>query len=612
MASATLSIRELTVCVAISVVLVILLGCSESGPPTASTPTAKRVTTSNSGSLSPVVQSGINEIDNPKIEGMRSDTFDDQATKTLLVDVTHELGLESSDAPWPDGVHLTPEITPGGVALVDFDQDGDLDIYQVLHCPPAEMPASFRAPARNRLFRQNDDGRFEEVKDAAGLGDSGYGHGCAVGDIDNDGDADIFVTNYGVNRLYLNEGGVFRDVTARSGIGGNHWSSAAAFFDYDRDGFLDLFVVNFGVFDPTRRCGAAGDEGQSDYCGPHLFEGVADQLFHNNGDGTFTDVSQEAGITVASRGWGLICVDLDGNGWPDIYVCNDEEPNQLWINGHDGTFSDEAMFRGVAVNGFGRVEASMGVAVGDVNSDGHFDLFMTHVTSETNTLYSLVRDDLFEDDTPEAGMGAIDLPYTGWGCGLFDLDHDTDLDLAIANGRVAVGPPLPGANLGAFWNRYAEPNLLFLNDGSGKFTDVSDAAGAFYTQPTLTRGLAFGDLDNDGDIDLVTNSIDNHLTVYRNDAADPANHWLQLRLLIGKRDAIGARVRLVADSKEQVRFMLRSYSYLASNDPRVHFGLGDCTQIDYLEIRWPDGEEERFEIESVDWMVELRQGEGKN
>ena len=269
------------------------------------------------------------------------------------------------------------------------------------------------------------------------------------------------------------------------------------------------------------------------------------------------------------------------------------------------------MLRGAALNGFGRVEASMGVTVGDVNNDGMFDLFMTHVASETNTLYTSAGGELFDDGSPAAGMASIDLPYTGWGCGLVDIDHDADLDLAIANGRVAVGPVLPTADLGPFWNRYAEPNLLFVNNGSSKFSNVSAETGAFFHRPGLTRGLAFGDIDNDGDVDLVSNSIDNRLTVYRNDAPGPSNHWLQLRLLAGPRDAIGARVRLHFGSKVQVRFMLRSYSYLASNDPRVHFGLGDAEQVDSLEVRWPDGQEETFQIEGVDRVITIRQGEGE-
>ena len=529
----------------------------------------------------------------------------------LLREVTSELGLEATEEQWPDGAYLTPEITPGGVALLDFDNDGDLDIYQLRHCAPAEMPAAFKGPARNKLFRQEASGKFVEVERAAGLADSGYAHGCAVGDIDNDGDVDVFVTNYGVNRMYLNEGGEFRDVTSDSGIEGDHWSSAAAFFDYDRDGFLDLFVVHFGVFDPTKRCGIAGKAGTADYCGPHLFEGVTDQLFHNNGNGTFTDVSQQAGVIAAGRGWGVICADLNDDGWPDVYVCNDEEPNQLWINGKDGTFFDEAMLRGAALNGSGRVEASMGVTVGDVNGDGSFDLFMTHVASETNTLYTFAGGELFDDLTPVAGMAGVDLPYTGWGCGLVDIDHDGDLDLAVANGRVAVGPVLPAADLGPFWNRYAEPNLLFLNDGTGRFENASARTGHSFRSPELTRGMAFGDIDNDGDVDLVTNGIDNHLKAFHNESTKAEKHWLQVRALTGDRYAIGARLRLLTDGEPQVRFMLRSYSYLTSNDPRVHFGLGHYSDAASLEVRWPDGTQELFEVPGVDQDFTVVQGSGK-
>ena len=593
-----------------SVTVCLLLGVAGCGEPRAGEPIRSQTSAFAHTSRLRPAQVALADKKKPVVSQVKT-TYETKAD-TLLRNVTSELGLPTTASPWPDGVLLTPEITPGGVALFDFDQDGDLDIYQVRHCAPAEMPASFKAPAPNKLFRQTSDGKFEEVEGAAGLADAGYGHGCALGDIDNDGDVDVFVTNYGKNRLYLNEGGAFRNVTANSGIKGNRWSSAAAFFDYDRDGDLDLFVVHFGVFDPTRRCSSAANDGTSDYCGPHLFEGVSDQLYRNNGDGTFTDVSKEVGITVPARGWGVICADLNDDGWPDIYVCNDEEPNQLWINGGDGTFFDEGMLLGAALNGFGRVEASMGVTVGDVNNDGRFDLFMTHVASETNTLYTLTDSDFFDDETPKTGMAAVDLPYTGWGCGLVDIDHDADLDLAIGNGRVAVGPVHPAAQLSPFWNRYAEPNLLFLNDGNAKFTNVSEQTGSYYGQPTLTRGLAFGDIDNDGDVDLVTNSIDNRLTVYRNDAANPSHHWLQVRLYTGKRDAIGARLRLKVGSADLVRFMLRSYSYLASNDPRVHFGLGGASKVDSLEVRWPDGQEEIFQIEGVDRVVTIRQGEGEN
>ncbi len=494
---------------------------------------------------------------------------------------------------------------------MDYDTDGDLDIYQVCHCAPADRDQAFKASAPNRLFRQESPGRFVEVPGAAGLDDPGYGHGCAVGDADNDGDDDVFVTNYGESAYYVNEGGVFRNATKEAGFRGDHWSSAAAFFDYDRDGDLDLWVVNFGLFDDSRRCDSASDPNAPDYCGPHLFEGVPDQLYRNNGDGTFTDVSEEAGIAAPGRGWGVVCADLTGDGWPDVYVANDEEPNQFWVNDGQGGFSDEAMFRGCAVNGAGRVEAGMGIAVGDVNSDERLDLFVTHVASETNTIFALGEGDLYDDITQRAGAGVVDLPYTGWGCALVDLDHDTDLDMVVANGRVAAGPVLPSAKLGAYWNRYAEPNLLFLNDGTGRFEDVSGQTGEFHSRAGLARGMAVGDLDSDGDLDFVTNGIDNQLYVYRNDAPVRSSHWLQLRVLDGPRDAVGAKVRLWTAKHEQLRFVLPSYSYLSSNDARVHFGLGSATNVERVEVTFVPGTVERFAIEGVDREVTLRRGAGK-
>ena len=561
--------------------------------------------------LAPVVAVSLGQQAEANKElGTESESTTEDSANLLLVEVTDKLGLRISDTRWPDGYYLTPEITPGGLGLIDYDQDGDLDIYQVAHGVPSPRSKTFSSQAANRLFRQEADGQFAEVPGAAGLADKGYGHGCAMGDYDNDGDVDVLVTNYGPNTLYRNDGGKFVEVTEGSGIAGDHWSSAAAFFDYDRDGDLDLMIVNFGVFDLEKRCSAAGDTSQQDYCGPHLFDGVTDQLYRNNGDGTFTDVSEAAGITTPARGWGLLCVDLTGDGLPDMYVCNDEEPNQLWVNGGDGTFFDEAMFRGSALNGYGRVEASMGVAVGDVDGNGLLDLFMTHVASESNTLYTLSEDEMFADATPQAGMANVDLPYTGWGCGLVDLDQDGDLDLPIANGRVAKGSVRQSAKLGKYWNRYAEGCLLFLNNGRGQFENASDRTGSFHASPQLTRGMAFGDLDNDGDLDIVTNSIDNRLRVFQNQAPADSSHWIQLRLRTGKRDAIGAMVTLKSESKSQKRVMLRSYSYLASNDPRVHFGLGESEAKVTLVVRWPDGKQESFGPLDVDQVVSLAQGEG--
>ncbi|MCA9269424.1 MAG: CRTAC1 family protein, partial [Planctomycetales bacterium] len=542
-------------------------------------------------------------------------TTDAAAKRAYFTEVTAAWsGVEKREA-WPKGEFLTPEITPGGVALFDYDGDGDLDIYQICHCAPALPPRAFTVAAPNRLFRQEAPGKFVEVAGAAGLDDPGYGHGAAIGDIDKDGDLDVYVTNYGPNALYVNNGdGTFTNKTEAAGLTSDAWSSAASFLDYDRDGDLDLYVVNFAKFDPSKRCQSDLEGDEPDYCGPHTFPGLRDTLYQNQGDGTFRDVGQQAGIDAPGRGWGTLCGDLTGDGWPDIYVTNDEEPNQLWVNNRDGTFLDEAVLRGLAFNGLGRVEASMGVTWGDLDRDGRLDLFMTHVATESNTLYASggsADGESYTDRSRSSGMSSIDLPYTGWGCVMFDVDHDGDLDLAVANGRVAKGVVRPDAKLDPFWNRYAEPNLLFVNSGAGRFEQPPADDDDFSSRVEVTRGLAVGDLDDDGDLDLVTNSIGNGLRIYRNDAPREGTHWLMVRPMTGKRDAVGARVTLeLADKSQQVAVAQPSYSYLASNDPAVHFGLGQQNSPTAVLIVWPDGRRERFALDGVDKKLVLRQGEG--
>ena len=521
-----------------------------------------------------------------------------------FTEITSDSQLNDDPAPLPDGTYSLPEIMGGGVSIFDYDNDGDLDLLQIV-CPPPGKPDR-RAP--NRLYRQLPDGTYRNVASAAGLDDPGYGQGAAVGDTDNDGDLDVYVTNFGRDTFYLNNGdGTFVDATVTAGFSGDHWSSSAAFFDYDRDGDLDLYVVRYLLFDSGVTCRSRND--RTVYCGPQSFEGVLDALYRNNGDGSFSDVTAAVGIAAPGKGLGVVCADLTEDGWVDIYVANDQEANHLWVNNGDGTFTDEAVMRGVAFNAYGEAEASMGVTVGDVNGDGRLDLFMTHLRDETNTLYTATEYGIFVDTSEASGLAAVDRGYTGFGCGFFDYDNDGDLDLALVNGAVRRGSKFSGANVGEFWNLYAEPNLLFQNNGSGVFTHVSALAGAFANQVEVSRGLAFGDVDLDGDVDLVVGNL-NGMRVFRNDAPPPGNHWLRVRAMDGNRDAIGAEVTVVTADAEFVGLILPGYSYLGSSQIAAHFGLGTTEIIESIEVKWQDGSRERFKPLGIDQELTLRKGSG--
>jgi hypothetical protein len=529
----------------------------------------------------------------------------------LLTEVTEQLGLKQPTEPYPDGTFQTPEITPGGIALFDYDNDGRLDILQILHGPPGQ----FDKPVPNRLYHQEPDGSFKEVPNAGGLISGGYAHGVAVGDTGNRGFPDVFITSFGADRFYRNNGdGTFTDRTAVAGFDPktHHWSSSCAFFDYDRDGWLDLIVIRFAIWDPMQHCRASSDPKDLDYCGPHMYEGTLSTLYHNNGDGTFTDVTAKAGIDAPSRGWGVVCADLTGDGWPDIYVANDEEPAQLWVNQHDGTFKEEAIIRNCALNAAGRAEAGMGIAVGDINGDHKLDLFVTHISSETNTLYtSLPQIGQFDDTTTAAGMGAVDRPFTGWGCGFVDIFNRGILDVAVANGRVTKGPVHASAKLGKFWNRFAESKLLFLNDGKGHFEDASARTGNYGKTPQVSRGMAFGDLFNDGAISIAVQNLDNTIQVYRNTAPKQGNHWLIVRAMTGKRDAYGALITADVGGKKLLRLAHPTYSFLTSSDPRAHFGLGKSDRVEAIHVLWPSGKKERFTVPSVDRVMTIHEGEGQ-
>lgn len=539
-------------------------------------------------------------------------TADAETDAPLFTEVTSALGFSQTEEPWAAGTHALPEIIGSGVALFDYDNDAALDILHIRFPPPGRTDT----PTPNRLFQQQPDGTFVDVTETAGIGDTGYGQGVAIGDVDNDGDADVYVTNYGPDAFYRNNGdGTFSQ--AEVGISNEAWGTSATFGDYDRDGYLDLYVANYVQFNPEMVC--RGKHSAPDYCNPQVFNAAPDRLFRNEGDGTFTDVTQQAGIAaMPGRGLGVVCLDLTGDGWADFYVANDGEANQLWVNQTDGTFAEEAIVRGLAFNTYGQPEGSMGIAVGDVNGDTRIDLFATHLSGETNTLYTASPYSVFVDVTEVAGFAGRDLLFTGFGCGFLDFDNDADLDIALVNGRVKRGAVLEGAKVGEFWNFYAEPNLLFQNSGSGRektattitFNDVSSRAPDFTKKIEVSRGMAFGDIDRDGDVDMVVSGLDNRIRVFRNDAPTPQNHWLFVQAIVQNRDALGAQVTLQTKSGVLTDYVLAGTSYLSSNDPSIHFGLGIIDEVQSIEVHWQDGNRERFPGTPANQRVTVYQGMG--
>jgi hypothetical protein len=521
------------------------------------------------------------------------------------------------------------ETTGCGVAFLDYDNDGWLDIFVVNGTRLEKQESGNQSliidnrqskteNPTNRLYKNNRDGTFTDVTAKAGLIHSGWGQGVCAGDYDNDGFDDLFVSYWGKNVLYHNNGdGTFADVSEKAGVAGarTRWSTGCAFLDYDRDGHLDLFVANYiDLADlkswPLPESGPCMFKSVQVACGPPGLPGAKNILYHNNGDGTFTDVSEKSGITLArgTYGLGVLSADFDNDGWCDIYVANDSQPSALYHNNHDGTFTDVGIVAGVAYSQDGKPQAGMGVTAADYDCDGWLDIFRTNFSEDTSSLYHNTGQGAFDDVTFPAGLG-MNTRYLGWGCAFIDIDNDGWADIFVCNGHIY--PEIKRLSLDI---RYEEPKIVYYNLRNGRFKDISKELAGAILEPTSTRGCAIGDFDNDGDLDIVTNPVNGYPQLLRCDSAGAAaaNHWLKIRTLGTKsnRSGIGARITCVTGTHRQIDEVRSGGGYASQNDLRVHFGLGEANKADRVEIRWPSGQVDALENVASNQVVYVQEGKG--
>ena len=533
----------------------------------------------------------------------------------------------SGSKPWPDfeeippsasgitwvhtaGLSLSkylPETAGAGCAFLDYDNDGWMDVYLVnsgkcdFYTPPQRL--------RNALYHNNRDGTFTDVTEKAGVTGNAYGMGVAVGDYDNDGFPDIYVTQYAQGILYHNNGdGTFTDVTAQAGVSTTGWSTSAVWFDYDNDGRLDLFVLQFAQLDKTIWCGNKLS-GERWYCHPSFYKPMPCWLFHNNGDGTFTDVSKASGIDRSlAKGWGVVAADINNDGWMDLFVGNDTVPNFLFVNRGNGRFDEIGGLSGVGYNPLGRARSGMGVDACDYDQDGWMDLFVANIDHEKFSLYHNDRDETFTDVAPAFGIASGTLLLSGMGQKFFDYDNDGNSDLLLCNGHpeLNVDKMVPGVT-------YAEPMMLYRNTGRG-FEDVSKQSGPVFSKRIAGRGLAVGDFDNDGSVDALV-SVSNDAPILLRNNRGSRNHWLGIHLVGRKcnRDAVGAKMTYRAGDLERHQFKVGGGSYLSYHDPRIVLGLGPRTKIDWLEVKWPQpsGSTERLKNLPIDRYIKIVEGEGQ-
>ncbi|HXG90982.1 MAG TPA: CRTAC1 family protein [Blastocatellia bacterium] len=528
-----------------------------------------------------------------------------------FVDATQVAAIRFKHVSAPEKKYIVESMS-GGVALFDYDNDGWLDIYftNSLTVDTANNPKS----SPSALYHNNGDGTFTDVTEKSGLAFPGWAMGVAAADYDADGWTDLYVTCFGSNHLYRNNGnGTFTDVTEQAGVDDLRWSAGAAFGDYDNDGDLDLFITNYvdfrmkdlPEFGKGKFCQYRGIPVQ---CGPRGLPGAGDALFRNNGNGTFTDVSKQAGVSDPNGRYGMSALwsDLDADGWLDLYVSNDSGPNFLYKNNRDGTFKEVGLLSGCAVGEDGNEQGSMGLTIADYNHDGLLDIFVTNFSDEYNTLYRQEQGMSFMDVSFASKLAQVSFPYVGWATEFFDYDNDGWVDLMVVNGHVY--PQVDNVSAGS---TYAQRILLFHNERNGTFSEVAASSGDALMARRVSRGAAFGDIDNDGDTDVVINNLDGSPLVLRNDGGN-ANNWITIKTIGSKknRDALGAYVKVMAGNLSQVNEVRSGGSYISQNDTRLHFGLGDRARVDSIEVRWPGGKTELIRDVAANQFITIEEGKG--